>query len=530
MSFRKIFLLLGFGSLALLIAISHLKNYDVEKPILLQLKEKYRRKPVRKKVDHTRFEALNKDFQEPREVTEECEKCHNLTVDELMKSNHYNWERAEYMKGRGVIYFGKKNAINNYCIASHGNEKSCAKCHVGLGLDRNGNIFTDPSNIDCMVCHDNTDTYMKAPEKGGEPVKTLDFKKISQNVGRPTRNNCGVCHFYGGGGNNVKHGDLEMAQFEPTRDVDVHMAVDGINLQCVDCHKTENHIIYGKLYSLSSMNKERISCEQCHTSQPHNKDILNEHTLKVSCQACHIPVYAKVNATKLYWDWSTAGRLKDGKPYVEEDENGNHKYMSTKGSFVWGKNLKPDYIWFNGTASHYLAGDKIQDTSKPLVLNTLYGSYEDEDSKIIPVKIHTAKQPYDPINKILITPKLYDPNKGAGAFWKDFDWVKASEVGMKESNLPFSGKVDFIETKMYWPINHMVSPKENSVRCIECHTRNNSRLANLRDFYIPGRDYSPLVDKGGLTLIILVILAVVGHGGGRIVAFYFRRRKGVSNG
>ena len=101
---------------------------------------------------------------------------------------------------------------------------------------------------------------------------------------------------------------------------------------------------------------------------------------------------------------------------------------------------------------------------------------------------------------------------------------------MKESNLPFSGKVDFIETKMYWPINHMVSPKENSVRCIECHTRNNSRLANLKDFYIPGRDYSPLVDKGGLTLIILVILAVVGHGGGRIVAFYFRRRKGVSNG
>ncbi|MCX7831221.1 MAG: cytochrome C, partial [Acidobacteria bacterium] len=278
--------------------------------------------------------------------------------------------------------------------------------------------------------------------------------------------------------------------------VDVHMAVEGVNLQCVDCHKTKEHNISGKLYSLSSMNKDRVFCEDCHTSTPHEEEIINEHTLKVSCQACHIPVYAKVNYTKTYWDWSTAGKLKNGEPFVEEDEHGNHKYMSIKGSFEWGKNLKPNYVWFNGNASHYIMGDKVEDPSKPLLLNPFYGSYNDEDSKIIPVKIHTAKQPFDPINKILILPKLYDPNKGAGAFWKDFDWVKASEVGMKEQNLPFSRKVDFIETKMYWPVNHMVSQKENSLSCYECHTRSNSRIANLTDFYIPGRDYSKIVDRG----------------------------------
>lgn len=517
---RYTFLILTFGAILFLIAFGFLKNRDVEKPLLLQLKQKYSKKSEQKKVDHSKFESLNKDFKDPHEVTKECETCHNLTASELMKSNHYNWERAEYMKGRGVIYIGKKNAINNYCIASHGNEKSCAKCHVGLGLDANGNIYTNPLNIDCMVCHDNTDTYMKASEKGGEPVKTLNFEKIAQNVGKPTRNNCGVCHFYGGGGNNVKHGDLEKAQFEPLRDIDVHMAVDGVNMQCVDCHTTKNHIIFGKLYSLSSMNKERVFCEQCHTETPHSENILNEHTLKVSCQACHIPVYAKENSTKIYWDWSTAGKLKNGEPYVEEDELGNHKYMSVKGSSVWGKNLKPDYVWFNGTASHYLAGDKVEDPSKPLILNTLYGSYADENSKIIPVKIHTAKQPFDPENRILVIPKLYDPNKGVGAFWKDFDWVKASEVGMKENNIPFSGKVSFIETKMYWPVNHMVSSKENSVKCNECHTRENSRLANLTDFYIPGRDYSNLIDKGGIALIIFTILGVIGHGGGRIFAYY----------
>ena len=57
--------------------------------------------------------------------------------------------------------------------------------------------------------------------------------------------------------------------------------------------------------------------------------------------------------------------------------------MSIKGSFVWGKNVKPDYVWFNGTASHYLLGDTF-DPSKPLVVNPLHGSYDDPDSKIDP--------------------------------------------------------------------------------------------------------------------------------------------------
>ena len=35
---------------------------------------------------------------------------------------------------------------------------------------------------------------------------------------------------------------------------------------------------------------------------------------------------------------------------------GNHTYLSIKGSFKWGKILKPEYVWFNGTAEHYLIG------------------------------------------------------------------------------------------------------------------------------------------------------------------------------
>jgi octaheme c-type cytochrome (tetrathionate reductase family) len=340
---------------------------------------------------------------------------------------------------------------------------------------------------------------------------TIDFNKIAQNVGTPKRSNCGVCHFFGGGGNNVKHGDLEKSMFEPLKEVDVHMGIDGVNMNCVSCHTSENHMMLGRVYSLSSMNRNRSTCEQCHGDNPHEDGILNEHTVKVACQSCHIPIYAKVNATKTYWDWSTAGKLRNGEPYEEDDADGNHTYLSIKGTFEWGKNLKPEYIWFNGTADHYLLGDLVNDTTKPLKINNLKGSYNDKESKIIPVKIHRAQQPYDPINKMLIQPKLFSDKYGEGALWKDFDWSRASEIGMKDVNLPYSGRYTFINTEMTWPINHMVSTKEKTVDCIECHTRNESRLAGLDDFYMPGRDYSPIVETTGKLIILLTLLGVLLH-------------------
>ncbi len=514
---KKVVLILAFIGLLVVIAVGTLSQKETDSTTLMKLKEKYSKKE-KPSVDHSKFAVLQQKFKSPQEVTKACESCHNMTAHQVMNSNHWNWEREEYVQGRGVIYLGKRNAINNFCIGTKGNEESCAKCHIGYGMDSKGKIYTDPNNIDCLVCHDNSETYAKAPEKGGAPLTTLDFNKIAESVGKPKRSNCGVCHFYGGGGNNVKHGDLEMSMFEPTKEIDIHMATDGMNLQCVDCHTTDQHNIAGKVYSLSSMSHNRNTCEQCHTATPHEDDILNEHTLKVACQTCHIPTYAKANATKMYWDWSTAGKLKNGEPYVEEDSMGNHAYMSIKGSFVWKKNVKPDYIWFNGTASHYLEGDKIQDTTKPLVLNQLHGSYADDESKIVPVKIHVAKQPFDPINRILIQPKLFAEEKGEGAFWKDFNWKTSAEVGMKDVGLPFSGKVLFIKTEMYWPINHMVASKENTVKCNECHTRNDSRLAGLKDFYMPGRDYSSLVDTAGKWLIILSLIGIAFHATFRIIA------------
>ncbi len=477
------------------------------------------------RVDHSKFRILQQDFTSPEQVTEACMACHNLTGHEFMKTSHWSWSQDYVTDAGNTIQLGKKDIINNFCIGLSSNEPRCTSCHAGYGWKDHKFDFTDSKNIDCIVCHDQTGTYKKFPAGAGYPVtepkvfggKTFhapDYVKIAQNVGNPTRENCGSCHYFGGGGNNVKHGDLAVELNHTTKKVDVHMGIDGADMQCVDCHKGDRHNIPGNLYSIASIDSNRISCEQCHTSQPHKNKYLNHHNNKVACQTCHIPSYAKVSATKMYWDWSTAGKLNpDGSNIVEKDEDGNISYHSMKGTFVWDKNVVPEYLWFNGTARHYVMGDKV-DTTNSIELNTLLGSYDDKNSKIIPVKVYKARQIYDPVNSTLISPHLF--GKDSTAYWGNYDWNKAAETGMKSMDLPYSGKYAFVPTSMYWPVNHMVAPREESLQCINCHSRD-SRLSELTDFYLPGRDRNKFLDFSGIGIIILAFLGVIVHASLRII-------------
>jgi len=347
---------------------------------------------------------------------------------------------------------------------------------------------------------------------------------VAQNVGSPSRENCGVCHFWGGGGNNVKHGDLDKAMIDCNREIDVHMTTEGEDMSCVECHVTDKHQMAGKLYALSSENKNRTTCEQCHTSTPHEQSILDEHNIRIACQTCHIPYYAKANGTKMIWDWSTAGDLdENGHIKNEHDADGNHNYLSIKGNFVYDDNVVPEYYWFNGIANHQLIEDKID--TIPVQMNSLDGSYRDkgllqkskQPSKIWPVKVHRGKQIYDPVNMTLIQPKLWDKEAGQGAYWVDFDWGIASEKGMDYIGLPYSGEYDFVETEMYWPLNHQVAPADQSLQCIDCHSRNDSRLAGMDDFYLPGRDFSVPVEAAGILFVLVSIFGIMLHAGCRIL-------------
>ena len=235
---KKIFAGLGVLAALVALALTTLVRKDVETTPTEKLRARFAHKEA-PSADHSQFPQLKKTFSEPQQVTEACIACHNERHKEVMRSSHWNWERGEYMEGRGVRYVGKKNLLNNFCIGVAGSRQSCDKCHIGYGWGDKGFDFADARNVDCLACHDNSGTYLKAAGGAGNPDATVDLTKVAQHVGRPQRTNCGTCHFFGGGGNNVKHGDLEMALFDTTRDVDVHMGSDGVDMSCVDCHTRE---------------------------------------------------------------------------------------------------------------------------------------------------------------------------------------------------------------------------------------------------------------------------------------------------
>jgi octaheme c-type cytochrome (tetrathionate reductase family) len=362
----------------------------------------------------------------------------------------------------------------------------------------------------------------------------VDLNQAARSVGLPKRKNCGVCHFYGGGDDGVKHGDLDSSLLQPDKKLDIHMAVDGANMSCTACHTTVNHRISGRYYTEPAPGKRelalpkddgnRLACESCHGVRPHRKIAkLNDHIDTVACQTCHIPAFARGGVpTKMWWDWSTAGRFDEqGKMIVEKDARGMVVYHTTKGSMAWEENVLPIYAWYDGRMRYVHLTDTI-DPSRTVELNRPLGAPGDGKARIFPFKYYTGRQVYDAGENHLVIPKLFGPN-GSGAYWGGYDWQKAVEVGMAEAGERFSGRIGFIDTAMYWPITHMVAPAKDALECDVCHAKK-GRLAQLTGFYLPGRDRSPLVDRIGWLVVLVTIVGTLIHGGGRWYAA--RRREG----
>ena len=72
-----------------------------------------------------------------------------------------------------------------------------------------------PENVDCLACHADPASYGKG--LFGNPAPSVDLLAAARSVRATTRENCGKCHFDGGGGNGVKHGDLDESLYFPGR-------------------------------------------------------------------------------------------------------------------------------------------------------------------------------------------------------------------------------------------------------------------------------------------------------------------------
>jgi octaheme c-type cytochrome (tetrathionate reductase family) len=398
-------------------------------------------------------------FNTPQEVTKACLECHEEAGNQILETRHWNWAEAPSKVKDGVANLGKKNLINNYCVAIPSNWARCTSCHIGYGWKDANFDFKNKENIDCLVCHDQTGSYTKTPTAAGMPDAKVNLLDVAQNVGKTNRQNCGNCHFYGGGDEAVKHGDMDGSLLNPTADFDVHMG--GKNFTCSECHKSENHSISGRSHGSRAMGTGTdVNCESCHTGEIHKNKTLNKHTATIACQTCHIPTYAKEVPTKTYWDWSTAGT--DAK--VENDEFGKPNFDKKKGHFKRGKNLTPEYKWYNKSASYYQLGDKL-DPNKVLVLNPLNSTIADKNAKIAPFKVMRGKQPIDAEQNIVVVPHLF----GKEGFWNTYNWIDATNKGMASLGMTFSGKLGWVETEMNWPINHMVVPAKKALKCTSCH-------------------------------------------------------------
>jgi len=404
----------------------------------------------RRHMDHSEF--FDAEMTDGTQVTAKCLECHEGAAREVMATQHWTWlgDEVEGRDGKPVK-IGKMNLLNNYCVSIAGNWAKCAQCHAGYGWKDASFSFDDPKTVDCLVCHDQSGTYKKG--NAGVPAQEVDLNVAARSVGYPTRGNCGTCHYFGGGGLGVKHGDLDTSLDNPPESLDVHM---GRGMQCIDCHSAGNHRIKGKAYSVSVNHENGFGCSDCHGEAPHGDKRLDGHTDRVACQTCHIPTYSRVVPTKSWWDWSKAGDM--------ERKEDQHAYLKIKGEFKYVEDVAPQYGWFDLTVQRYLLGDAVAKEGRTRI-NSPNGSRDDAVSRIWPFKVNSGKQPYDTRLGYLLPPVT----SGEGGYWSEFDWDKALRIGAKVAGIEYSGEYGFAETEMYWPLSHMVVSGDRALGCNDCH-------------------------------------------------------------
>jgi|GEM_PF-739581 len=446
--------------------------------------------------DHSQLSMLAGPFDNPMAVTAQCLTCHPQAGEDMKATHHWNWKGQAPGMTNQTGEHGKVDTINNFCIALVSNEGRCTMCHAGYNWkaptdysDFEAHDFDDTANMDCLICHDSTGTYKKNTTTAGLPTAEVDLAVVAQSVGAaPSRSNCGACHFYAGGGDNVKKGDLASSLVDPTPEMDVHM---GNGMLCQQCHTTEDHAIMGSgMHSVPT--EGSVGCTDCHDAAPHSSATYNTHAAKVSCQTCHIPAFSRALPTKTEWYWENAGTPNDEytecSPFVfgeGDDAITRACYDQKKGEFVWEMNVKPTYAWYNGDYERMLVGDTFTEAGTvedPIMLVKPLGDKNDATAKIHPFKVMKGTQPVDASaeNRVVLVPHLFGAGGqgGANPYWGNWNWVLALEDGetavkanpyFDGSGYSFSGAYEWGHTEMYMRINHEVAPKADALTCSDCH-------------------------------------------------------------
>ncbi|MBF0346166.1 MAG: tetrathionate reductase family octaheme c-type cytochrome [Magnetococcales bacterium] len=497
---------------------------------------------------HDKLPILEGPFASGREVTRACLTCHTEASAMVRRNIHWTWEFSDPPTGK---IYGKKHVINTFCGSTKSNMRECTSCHIGFGWQDPEVSRVEDDMVDCLVCHEQTGNYKKYNYGWSElkfrekVIKRPNYVALAKSVARPSRANCGSCHFHGGSGDGAKHGDLDSSLINPNGTLDVHMNASGLDFGCITCHNADGHRITGSRYVVKAQDSLGIdrpgksdatytSCASCHGNAPHpNAFKLDDHTDRVACQTCHIPYVARGGIeTMVHWDWRTAGNA-TGNSEVPEilrelghvTEKMTFKHSATHGTSIWAGMITPRYDWFNGKVEYISLEDKF-DNSSIANINHIHGNAREPDARIWPFKRMFAVMPYDPINKTMVVNHLIrsspDDNE---AFEASSDWRRSVAAGMKAAGMPFSGEVGFIRASMSFPLTHMIAPKEQALKCKDCH-RNGGRMDGVEGIYMPGRKNNPLLHTIGSVLVILTLTGTLIHASMRI----FMRSRNMKQG
>jgi len=194
------------------------------------------------------------------------------------------------------------------------------------------------------------------------------------------------------------------------------------------------------------------TCQTCHTAAPHTNADLNRHAAgQVSCQVCHIRTFGKGGATEMSRDWRT--------PVW------NPAFCAGQGGFIGEEikvaNVKPEYVWFDGTSYVYNVGETIAADPATGVYHMAKanGAAFDGKSSIVPIKRHSSVMPLHSSGKIVPPAIMWMFMTGR------FD--DAVQKGMQEQGM--TGSYKMVKTDAEMLITHGVDPKAKAPSCTECH-------------------------------------------------------------
>ena len=416
-----------------------------------------------------------------------CIACHKSAGTDMLKTLHMKWSgpTPNVTNGGGAELGKAIKGINTFCTYAMSSKGSCFNCHVRS--DGNAPHAPAENDVDCLMCHNDTYVRKFVPdpnnnltvtnvlgitktyyfgllEPDGDYVTVPDFflmppdvtmVDIAKNVHRPTRNSCLRCHAKAGGGDWTKRGDMGVNSSAPTVDQDVHMSQARTDLTCTACHKAVSHKIGGRGIDLRQTEAPNPTCQDCHTATPHKKNsTMDRHAAnRVSCQVCHIRTFGKGGATEMSRDW--------------KDPVWSPPFCNGQGGFVGEEikaaNVKPEYVWFDGTSYVYNIGETIKPNAQGIYnMAKANGKAFDGMSKIVPIKRHGTNIALHESGKIVPTMIMWMFMTG------DFD--QAVKKGMEEQGM--TGKYTMVNADAEMLITHGVEPKINAPACSTCHAYN----------------------------------------------------------